>query len=325
VGRHPRLPPRREGEPPLRLLFAGTPAPAVPSLEALLASDHEVLAVLTRPDARSGRGRTVTRSPVAERADAAGLPVLQPPSPRDPEFLEQLAALEVDCAPVVAYGALVPQAALDLPRHGWVNLHFSLLPAWRGAAPVQHAIMAGDEVTGAATFRLEAGLDTGPVFGFVTEPIGPRDTAGDLLGRLAVSGAGLLVATLDGIADGSLVAEPQPADGISLAPRIETADARVDWALPAHVVDRRIRGVTPAPGAWTTWRGERLRLGPVGLPLDGPALEPGELSVGPGGVHVGTGNAAVVLDQVQPAGKRMLPAADWARGARPAPGERVGT
>jgi methionyl-tRNA formyltransferase len=262
---------------------------------------------------------------VAERADAAGLSVLQPRSPRDPEFLEQLAALEVECAPVVAYGALVPQAALDLPRHGWVNLHFSLLPAWRGAAPVQHAIMAGDELTGAATFRLEAGLDTGPVFGVVTEPIGPRDTAGDLLGRLAVSGAGLLVATLDGIADGSLVAEPQPADGISLAPRIETADARVDWSLPAHVVDRRIRGVTPAPGAWTTWRGERLRLGPVGLLPGGPALEPGELAVDSGQVLVGTGNGAVVLDLVQPAGKRMLPAADWSRGARPVPGERVGT
>ena len=179
--------------------------------------------MLTRPDARSGRGRKESRSPVAERADAAGIPVLQPRSPREPEFLEQLAALAVDCAPVVAYGALIPQAALDLPRHGWVNLHFSLLPAWRGAAPVQHAIMAGDEITGAATFRLEAGLDTGPVFGAVTEPIGPRDTAGDLLGRLAISGAALLVATLDGIEAGTLVAEPQPADGISLAPRIRRA------------------------------------------------------------------------------------------------------
>ena len=186
-----------------------------------------------------------------------------PGRPREPEFLAQLADLAVDCAPVVAYGALIPQAALDLPAHGWVNLHFSLLPAWRGAAPVQHAIMAGDEITGAATFRLEAGLDTGPVYGTVTEAIGPRDTAGDLLGRLAVSGAQLLVATLDGIAAGALEPQPQPAEGISLAPKVEPADARVDWALPAHVVDRRIRGVTPAPGAWTTWRGDRLRLGPV--------------------------------------------------------------
>ncbi|MGY1734163.1 methionyl-tRNA formyltransferase [Geodermatophilus sp. SYSU D01045] len=321
---HAGLGPARGGEPPLRLLFAGTPEAAVPSLEALLASDHEVAAVLTRPDARSGRGRKVGRSPVAERADAAGLPVLQPRSPREPEFLAQLADLDVDCAPVVAYGALVPPAALDLPAHGWVNLHFSLLPAWRGAAPVQHAVMAGDEVTGACTFRLEQGLDTGPVFGLVTEPIGPRDTAGDLLGRLAVSGARLLVATLDGIASGELVPQPQPAEGISLAPRIETADARVDWELPAHVVDRRVRGVTPAPGAWTTWRGDRLRLGPVEPLPSALALAPGEVSAGPGGVVVGTGRGSVRLGEVQPAGKRVLPAADWARGARPAPGERLG-
>ena len=264
----------------------------------------------------------MSRSPVAERADAAGVPVLQPRSPRRPEFLEQLAEVAVDAAPVVAYGALIPQAALDLPKHGWVNLHFSLLPAWRGAAPVQHAIMAGDDVTGACTFLLEAGLDTGPVYGTVTEPIGPRDTAGDLLARLAVSGARLLVATLDGIAAGTLEPQPQPAEGISLAPRIEVADARVDWALPAHVVDRRIRGVTPAPGAWTTWRGERLRLGPVTPAED--ELAPGELRAGRDGVVVGTGRGAVRLGEVQPAGKRMLPAADWARGARPAPGERVG-
>jgi methionyl-tRNA formyltransferase len=296
----------------------------VVALDALLGSQHEVVAVLTRPDAPAGRGRRTSRSPVAERADAAGIPVLTPGSPREPEFLARLADLAVDCAPVVAYGALVPPAALALPRHGWVNLHFSLLPAWRGAAPVQHAIMAGDEVTGAATFQLEAGLDTGPVFGVVTEPIGARDTAGDLLGRLAVSGAGLLVATLDGIADGALRAEPQRAEGISLAPRIETADARVDWTLPAHVVDRRVRGVTPAPGAWTTWRGNRLRLAPVEPLASSLALGPGELSVGPTGVLVGTGHGAVRLTEVQPAGKRMLPAADWARGARPVAGERVG-
>jgi methionyl-tRNA formyltransferase len=312
-----------QGEPALRLLFAGTPAAAVPSLEALLASGHEVVAALTRPDAPAGRGRRVSRSPVAERADDAGIPVLQPRSPRAPEFLEQLADLAVDCAPVVAYGALVPQAALDLPRHGWINLHFSLLPAWRGAAPVQHAIMAGDEVTGASTFRLEAGLDTGPVFGTVTEPIGPRDTAGDLLDRLAWSGARLLVATLDGVAAGALEPRPQPAEGVSLAPRIDPAEARVDWVLPAHVVDRRIRGVTPAPGAWTTWRGERLRLGPV-EPVAGDDLAPGELRLQRDGVLAGTGRGAVRLGQVQPAGRRVLAAADWARGARPEPGERVG-
>jgi methionyl-tRNA formyltransferase len=297
----------------------------VPSLEALLGGEHEVVAVLTRPDAPAGRGRRVSRSPVAERADAAGVPVLQPRSPREPGFLEELAALAVDCVPVVAYGALVPQAALDVPPHGWVNLHFSLLPAWRGAAPVQHAVMAGDEVTGASTFLLEAGLDTGPVYGTLTEPIGPRDTAGDLLDRLAVSGARLLAATLDGIAAGTLEARPQPAEGVSLAPRIEVADARVDWALPAHVVDRRVRGVTPAPGAWTTWRGQRLRLGPVQPADDGAdALAPGELRVAGQAVLAGTGRGAVRLGEVQPAGKRMVAAADWARGARPLPGERLG-
>jgi methionyl-tRNA formyltransferase len=261
---------------------------------------------------------------VAERADAAGVPVLQPRSPRDPAFLEHLAELAVDCAPVVAYGALVPPAALTLPRHGWVNLHFSLLPAWRGAAPVQHALMAGDELTGASTFLLEAGLDTGPVFGTVTEPVGPRDTAGDLLARLAVSGAGLLAATVHAIDTGTVRAQPQPADGVSFAPRIEPDDARVDWTLPANVVDRRIRGVTPAPGAWTTWRGERLRLGPVQPVPEVNDLAPGELRAERAGVLAGTGRGAVLLGDVQPPGKRMVPAADWARGARPEPGARVG-
>ena len=289
----------------------------------MLDSAHDVVAVLTRPDAPAGRGRRTSRSPVAERADASGIPVLQPRSLREPEFQDALADLAVDCAPVVAYGALLPPSVLEVPAHGWVNLHFSLLPAWRGAAPVQHAIMAGDEITGASTFRIEAGLDTGPVFGTVTEPIRPRDTAGDLLERLAASGAGLLIATLDGIAAGTLVAEPQPAEGVSLAPKVEPGDARIDWSLPAHVVDRRIRGVTPAPGAWTTWRGDRLRLGPV-EPVVADGLAAGELRVAPDGVVVGTGRGVVRLGQVQPAGKRMLPAADWARGARPAAGERVG-
>ena len=181
----------------MRLVFAGTPATAVTALDALLASDHDVVAVLTRPDAPAGRGRTEQPSPVKERALAAGLEVLDPRRPSDAEFLDRLAAIAPDCCPVVAYGALLPPVVLAVPRHGWVNLHFSLLPAWRGAAPVQHAILAGDGVTGATTFRLDEGLDTGPVYGVVTTEIDDRETAGTLLDRLAVDGAGLLVSTLD--------------------------------------------------------------------------------------------------------------------------------
>ena len=233
----------------MRLVLAGTPEVAVPSLEALAASRHTVVAVVTRPDAPAGRGRSLVPSPVRVRADELGVPVLTPASPRDPAFQEELRALDPDACPVVAYGALLPRSALDIPRHGWVNLHFSLLPAWRGAAPVQRAVMAGDEITGASTFVIEAGLDTGPVLGTMTEAVRPRDTSGDLLGRLAVAGAGLLVATMDGLADGSLVARPQPDEGVSLAPKLSVDDARVDWSLPAHVVDRRVRGCTPDPGA----------------------------------------------------------------------------
>ncbi|GAA2723629.1 methionyl-tRNA formyltransferase [Cellulomonas aerilata] len=301
----------------MRLLFAGTPAVAVPALEALLASRHEVVAVLTRPDARAGRGRTMAASPVKERALAEGLEVLTPRSPRDADFQHRLAELAVDCAPVVAYGALLPPAVLDVPVHGWVNLHFSVLPAWRGAAPVQHAVIAGDEVTGASTFRIEAGLDTGPVFGTLTETIRPRDTAGDLLGRLATAGAGLLVATLDAIADGVAQPVPQPPDGVSLAPRLEVDDARVLWSHPALAVDRRIRGCTPAPGAWTTAPdGSRLKLGPVTPEPSVTDLAPGALRVLKDDVLVGTASHAVRLGDVAPAGRRPMPAAAWARGAR---------
>ncbi len=310
----------------LRLLFAGTTEAAVPSLRALLDSRHEVVAVLTRPDAPAGRGRRMVRSPVGALADEAGLPVLTPRRPSDPEFLDTLRALAPDCCAIVAYGALVPRAALDVPRYGWVNLHFSLLPAWRGAAPVQAAVRHGDDITGAATFRLEEGLDTGPVYGVVTEAVAPTDTAGDLLGRLARSGAALLAATIDGIADGTLVPRPQPADGVSHAPKVAVADAQVDWAAPTAAVDRLVRSVTPDPGAWTTFRGERLGLGPV-LPAD-PAgvceLKPGELHVEKRRVLAGTATGAVVLGEVRPVGRRPMPAADWARGVRITPGEVLG-
>ncbi len=308
----------------MRLVFAGTPEVALPSLSALLASSHEVVAVVTRPDAPAGRGRTLQASPVAVLAAEHGIEVLKPDRPRDADFLARLSELAPDCCPVVAYGALVPRAALDIPRLGWVNLHFSLLPAWRGAAPVQHAVWHGDDVTGASTFLLEEGLDTGPVLGVVTETVRPTDTSGDLLTRLAESGAGLLVATMDGLAAGALVAAPQPADGVSLAPKITVEDARVDWAQPAVRVDRQIRACTPAPGAWTEHRGERLKLGPVTLLAEDTSLAPGELGIDKNRVRVGTATHAVVLGEVRAQGKKPMGAPDWARGTRPAPGETLG-
>jgi len=312
----------------MRLVFAGTPAAAVPSLDALLKSRHEVAAVITRPDAPAGRGRRVGPSPVAERAAETGLETLKPITPRDESFLDRLRALAPDCCPVTAYGGLLPRAALEIPRHGWVNLHFSLLPAWRGAAPVAHAIAHGDDITGATTFRIVAELDAGPVYGVVTEPIGEQDTAGDLLARLAESGASLLVATLDGIEAGQLEPRPQPADGISLAPKLTTEDARVRWGAPAPAVGRQIRACTPAPGAWTMLGDTRLKLWPVrplppagagggsgsALPADAGPLAPGQLWAWRARVFAGTATRPVELGDVQPPGKRRMAAAEWARG-----------
>lgn len=307
----------------MRVVFAGTPEPALPSLDAIAASRHELVGVVTRPDAPSGRGRRLTPSPVAARAEELRVPVLKPDHPRDPEFLAELRALAPDCCPVVAYGALLPPAALEIPAHGWVNLHFSVLPAWRGAAPVQRSIWAGDDLTGATTFRIVPELDAGPVLGVMTQVIRPTDTAGSLLATLADGGAQLLVATLDGLEDGSLDARPQPAEGISLAPKVTVDDARIDWTLPAVAIDRQIRGCTPAPGAWTTYDGQRCKVGPVVIEPAGD-LAPGELRVGKSEVHVGTGTAPVRLGGVKPFGKRQMPAADWARGARLGSGARFG-
>ncbi|QAY71074.1 methionyl-tRNA formyltransferase [Xylanimonas protaetiae] len=303
----------------MRLLFAGTPEAAIPSLQALIASRHDVVAVLTRADAPAGRGRRLVPSPVRVAAEEAGIPVLTD-VPRGEEFRAALRDLDVDAAPVVAYGHLLRTEVLAVPRHGWVNLHFSLLPAWRGAAPVQRAIIAGDEITGATTFLLDEGMDTGPVLGTMTEAVRPRDTSGDLLGRLAHAGAGLLVATLDSLEDGALDPQPQPADGVSLAAKLTTADARVDFTDPALAVDRLVRGCTPAPGAWTTVPGPdgaaRLGLGPVTPRPDVTDLKPGELRPGKRDVLVGTATHAVELGLVQPVGKKPMAAADWARGAR---------
>jgi methionyl-tRNA formyltransferase len=312
----------------VRLVFAGTPSAALPALNALLDSPrHQVVAVLTRPDAPTGRGRRLAASPVAGLAASREIPVLRPPKPSAPDFVECLAAYRPDCCPVVAYGSLLCPALLAVPRFGWVNLHFSVLPAWRGAAPVQAALRHGDEVTGASAFRLDEGMDTGPVYGVVTESIGPMDTAGELLARLARSGAELLAATLDGIEDGLLRPVPQPTDGVSHAPKVSVADAEVDWRASAAAVDRLVRSVTPDPGAWSTFRGERVGLGPA-LPVRHPGLAPGELRVEKHRVLVGTavgatGSAAdaVELGTVRAPGKREMPAPDWARGARPEPGE----
>lgn len=299
----------------MRVVFAGTPAVAVPSFEALLASPHDVVAAITRPDAAAGRGRRETPSAVAISAADAGVEVLKPRRPSEQDFQRRLSELAPDLVVVVAYGALVPPSALEIPKQGWINLHFSLLPAWRGAAPVQHAILHGDDITGATTFVLEEGLDTGPILGVLTEEIRPRDTAGTLLERLSVAGAGLLVASVDGLASGELAAVPQRADGVSYAPKINPADARVDWTTPAMRVDRVVRACTPAPGAWTTFRDRRIKLAPV-VPLAGGSLAPGAVAVSRDAVLVGTATTAVSLDRVQPEGKPMMPALDWARGAR---------
>ena len=309
----------------MRLVFAGTPEVALPSLRALLDSEHEVVAVVTRPDAPAGRGRRLVRSPVGALADEHGIEVLTPAKAGAPDFLARLTELAPDCCPVVAYGALLPQSALDIPVHGWVNLHFSLLPAWRGAAPVQAAVRNGDAITGASTFRIVKPLDAGPVFGVLTEPVRPTDTAGALLDRLAIAGAELLVSTVDGIASGALSAVEQPEDGVSYAPKIDVADAEVDFTTPAMAVDRLVRAVTPDPGAWATWRGERMKLGPVTVVTDddGEPLKPGEVRVERKRVLVGTATGPIALGEVQAQGKKRMAAQDWARGTRIEQGEQL--
>jgi methionyl-tRNA formyltransferase len=300
----------------VRIVFAGTPEPALPSLRRLIESPrHEVIAAITRPDAASGRRGKPSPSPIARLALDHDIPLLRPERPNDEDFVAELLELAPDCCAVVAYGALLRDGLLGVPPLGWINLHFSLLPAWRGAAPVQAAIAAGDAVSGATTFRIERGLDSGPVFGVVTETVRPTDTAGDLLDRLSISGAALLDTTMDGIADGTLQAVPQPADGVTVAPKISVEGARVRWDLPAHVVERRIRSVTPNPGAWTMIGDLRVKLGPVIL-TGRESLRPGVIHVDRDGVHVGTASQPVRLDRIQPPGKKPMAAADWARGAR---------
>ena len=305
----------------MRILFAGTPGVAVPSLVALTEAGFEVAAVLTRVDAPIGRRRVLTESPVAAAAAELGLSVLKA-NRFSPELVAELSDLELDAAAIVAYGGIVPPSALTLPRHGWINLHFSVLPSWRGAAPVQHAVLAGDDVTGASTFLLEEGLDTGPILGVMTESLEPTATSGEVLDRLSRSGATLLVQTLAGLDAGRLTAAPQAGE-VSLAPKLTIEDARIDWRAPAVMVRRRINAMTPEPGPWTVLDGQRLKLGPVRIPTEmasedrseDASLAPGQVRVVGREVLVGTGSSGVALDTLQPAGKKMMNALDWARGA----------
>lgn len=299
----------------MRVLFAGTPQVAVASLDQLVNDGFDVVAVLTREDAPVGRKRVMTPSPVAARAAELGIEIIHA-NRIDAQAQERIAALDSDVAAIVAYGGLVPEKALGIPRLGWVNLHFSLLPAWRGAAPVQHSIMAGDDITGAVTFQLEKGLDTGPVFGTLTEAIDPADTAGKLLGRLAISGSVLLSQTLSGLDGGALVGIPQQGEG-SYAHKLTLADGKIDWSAPALAIRRRINGTTPDPGAWTELDGQRFKIGPPVPATDDDSLAPGQIQITPGKqprVVVGTGSHGLELVLVQPPGKKMMNAADWARG-----------
>lgn len=307
----------------MRVVFAGTPEVAVSALDALLTSDHEVVGVLTRPDAPVGRSKKPVPSPVAARALEAGVPVFRPERPRDEEFIAQLTELAPDCCPVVAYGNLIPQRVLDIPRLGWANLHFSLLPRWRGAAPVQRAIMAGDTETGACVFRLVPELDAGDVYAELREPIGPQDTSEDLLNRLGVSGAQLLVQVMDDLAAGTAVATPQPSEGVTHAAKLSVAEAEIDWTRSAEEIDRQIRGCHPAPGAWSIFRGDRYKVLRA-HPVPGDTIEPGVVMATKKYLQVGTGTRPLELDLVQPHGRKAMAAADWARGAALSHGERLG-
>lgn len=306
----------------MRLVFAGTPEPAVVALEKLIASEHEVVAVLTRPDAKKGRGRTLHPSPVKALAQEHGIEVLTPEKLKgNEEVKEKLQALAPDAIAVVAYGNLIPEDFLSIPTHGWINLHFSLLPRWRGAAPVQAGILHGDEYSGATTFRIDAGLDTGDILLQEPEQIRADDTADDLLTRLAYSGGDLLVRTMDDLATGHATFTTQEGEA-TYAPKISKDDARIDWSAPAEEIDRAIRAHTPGPGAWTTLDGDRVKVGPVTVSTEQIELAPGEIVVSKDAVHVGTGTRPVALGNIQPPGKKMMAAADWARGLQNAEGVR---
>jgi methionyl-tRNA formyltransferase len=309
----------------MRLVFAGSPEVAVPTLRALHDAGHEIVLVITQPDARGRRGSELRPTPVRIAAEELGLEVLTPATASAPEVIDTVRAAKADAGAIVAYGQILRPALLEAVSHGWINLHFSVLPAWRGAAPVQRAIMAGDDITGASTFVLDEGMDTGPVIGVLTERIRAMDTAGTLLERLSVSGADLMVASLAAIADGSAAPVPQSHDGVSYAAKLNREDAYIRWELPAHTVDRHVRGCTPAPGAWTTLPdASAAKIGPV-LPRErAEPLAPGHVRAIDGEVLVGTGTHPVALTSIQPAGRKETDAASWWRGARLLEGSILG-
>lgn len=297
----------------MRVLFAGTPQVALPSLRAIVAAGHDVVGVLTRPDAPAGRGKKLTASPVAELAEELGLPVLKPGRP-DADLVAQVDGLGADAAAVVAFGMLLTQPLLDVIPGGWVNLHFSLLPRWRGAAPVQRAILAGDEVTGVTTFRIVRQLDAGPVYRKAEVPIRPDDTSGELLARCADLGAGVLVDSLGDIAAG-VEPTPQPDEGVTLAPKIRPDDVRIDWTQPAERIDLLVRAANPAPGAWTLLDGERFQVLEVAPgQRSGQPLPPGGLAADRRHLWAGTGSGDLELRRVKAFGRKPMAGADWARG-----------
>ena len=325
----------------MRVVYLGTPVAAVPPLRALLDSAHEVVAVVTRPDRpRDRRGGAPLPSPVKQAALAAGVPVLEPPSGRDPELPGRLAATGADIGVACAFGYLLPDQVLAALPRGIINLHFSLLPAYRGAAPVQRALLDGVEVTGVTTFVIDAGMDTGPLLLAAEVPVDPAEDAGALTARLAQVGARLTVETLDALESGQVQPRPQPETGVSLAPKVTGEEARLDFSWPAARLTDAVRAFTPAPGAWTTHRGRRLKVtwaapagGSGGLkersgsPPEGgePELDPGRLAVGPGGrLLVGTADHPLELLEVRPEGRRAMSGAEFARGARLGPAEWLG-
>lgn len=291
----------------MRIAFAGTPEVAVPVLDALINAGHDVAFVITRPDAPSGRGRVLTASPVSESALAHNIKCFKTID------LHSLTAelAQVDCVVVVAFGAMIPGDLLNVPQYGWINVHFSLLPHWRGAAPVQYAIKAGDDVTGVSAFQIDSGLDTGPVLGSIATAIKSGETSGELLARLAIEGAALMVATLSALDAGNIQAVPQPTTGVSVAPKISKDDARVSWQLPALAIERHIRAMTPDPGAWTMLGDQRIKLYPVQLAADVSHLAPGEVVKFENEILVGTGSHAVVLRELQQAGRNQVSAVQW--------------